>query len=965
VKNRNTTTLWFASIATIAILFGALACENGSDGKQGPQGPPAPPPPPVPTSTKVSPLENAPMLIVEILELGGASGAGGEFAVGDTIGVRYRMEKRDGTPWLLEEMTSGIALVSGPTFSYQRVVPTQSDVLTQSIANADGTFSYMLPPIPAVYAAPFNDTSSFGAGDGELTGQPLLGGTYTLGLSISWRYTVEGQAFQRVGEATRDFVLGLTQDGTIEPREVTKIENCNQCHVELRAHQDRYRDLTMCLLCHTVGAEDGNDPGVAGGTPGVTIDSRVMFHRIHNAAHLPSVLGVSSFPNGLRQYGVAPEPLQYIAADNSVRDFSSVRLGVFPNERSPMPKDFGYGRLGTAEQGVEDQILAGVTSCFVCHGDPDGSGPLTAPFQGDLIEVQPTRAACGACHDDVDFANNYVSNLQIMPPQPDDSQCTMCHEQSGGQLSVQDGHRHPLRDSFFNPGINFAIGDFQEAPGANGNGVIDPGESIALSVTLRDDTGADLPASSLDTITALISGPTTNNNLIANARVPSALLSGAQPYNFLLPEARSLEFVGDSTAAPGEVFTTAFAPHLNLPGALTTVSVRTGTAGGSSVLTAAVPAQQSFVDVADASGFARDDFVVIDDGVLASEEYLRIQFVDGNRLWFAAPGDPLYAPGPRLSHAFGAAIDEVQLTPQTLGAQYSLDVSTGAIGELTEFGAGNAVVVGYTSPFVMPATYSPPLNASPDVGEAQGSWSGKNVVDGTYALGIWGSRAKTLSFAGQNNSYRLASQAATREFQVGGTTAPSPYSLIASGSSCSACHQDLSFHDGGDRGFATCILCHGGAGAEDRPRYVAANAPATPGETISFRALVHKLHRGKSLATASTWSVVGAGPAPYPDNFDVATYEHVGFPAMPGATSRCSACHGAGNTSWFALSDRNHPTQQGSSVLAWDAACGACHDSVPAQAHIQANTSPTGVESCQICHDPGEFVNVQLMHKNR
>ena len=405
-------------MATIAILLSVLACQDGSDGKQGPQGPPAPAPAPLPTPTKVSPLENAPQLVVEILELSGASGAGGEFAVGDTIGLRYRMEKRDGTPWLLEEMTSGIALVSGPTFSYQRVIPTLADVLTQSIANADGTFSYTLPPLPAVYAAPFNDTPSFGANDGELTGQALLGGTYTVGLSISWNYSVEGEAFQNVGEATRDFVVGLTQGGTIEPREVTKIDNCNQCHVELRAHQDRHRNLTMCLMCHTVGAEDGNDPSVAGGTPGVTIDSRNLFHKIHNAAHLPSVLGVASFANGLRNYGATPVPLEYLAADNSVRDFSSIRLGVFPNEASPMLRDFGYSGLTAAAQSLEDEMLTGVTSCFVCHGDPDGSGPLTAPSQGDLIEVQPTRAACDGCHDDVDYANTYISNLQIITLTP-------------------------------------------------------------------------------------------------------------------------------------------------------------------------------------------------------------------------------------------------------------------------------------------------------------------------------------------------------------------------------------------------------------------------------------------------------------------------------------------------------------------------------------------------------------------
>ena len=941
--------------------FGALACEDGQDGRAGPPGPPAPP---APTPTGVSPLANAPRIVLDIVALEGSSGGGENFAIGDSITIRFRMEQRDGTPWLLSEMTSGEAMVSGPTFSYQRVVPLQSDVLSAAQANADGTFSYTLPPIPASYLAPLNDTPAFGANDGELQGQALLGGTYTVGLSISWDYTVEGRTFTQVGEATRDFLVGLTESNTIEPREITKLDNCNQCHVELRAHAGRYRDLTMCLMCHTVGAEDGNDPSIAGGTPGVSIDSRVLFHKIHNAAHLPSVNGVATMPNGTRDYGATPVPLQYIAANNALRDFSSVHLGVFPNEAFPTLRDFGHNGLSAAAQAQEDAIRTGATSCFVCHGDPDGAGPLTAPAQGDLIEVQPSRAACGACHDDVDFTTTYISNLQIMQPQPDDSQCTMCHEPTGGMLSVRQAHLHPMRDPLFATGIHFQVTGLQEAAGGNGNGVIDAGEGLELTVTLRDDAGADLLASSLDTITAVVSGPTTNSNRIAEIDVPSALLAGAQPFVFDLPQAQLLEYVGDSTGAL-EVFTTALAPHFNLPGALTSVSVRTGTSGGSSVLAGAATDAQVFVDVVDATGFARDDVVVIDDGVPGFEEYLRIQLVDGNRLWFSPPGDPVYAAGPRAAHAAGATVDEVQLSTQTVGGQFSLNPGTGQITELAEFGAGNAVLVSYTGPFRMPATYPAPINASPDLGEAQGSWAGKSLVDGTYTVGIWGSMAKNVNFAGEINPYRLASEAATADFQFGLTTAPEPYSLIASGSSCAACHQDLSFHGGRYRGFDSCLSCHGTSAAEDRPPYVAANAPATPGETVSFRTLLHKIHRGRSLANASTFSVVGGGPLPYPDNFTVSTFEHIGFPAMPGGTSRCAACHGAGNDSWFALTDRNHPTQQGTSTLAWDATCGACHNSTAAQAHIQANTSPAGTESCEICHGQGEFASVQLMHKNR
>jgi hypothetical protein len=59
---------------------------------------------------------------------------------------------------------------------------------------------------------------------------------------------------------------------------VTDEANCNRCHVALEAHGGRRRDLTQCLMCHTAGAEDANDPAVLSGTPGVSIESRVLFH---------------------------------------------------------------------------------------------------------------------------------------------------------------------------------------------------------------------------------------------------------------------------------------------------------------------------------------------------------------------------------------------------------------------------------------------------------------------------------------------------------------------------------------------------------------------------------------------------------------------------------------------------------------------------------------------------------------
>src|SRR5688572_24993884 len=189
----------------LAVLSPGLGSCEGDEGEQGPKGDPGDP---GGTETELSRTEDPPGIVVEILELKGASGGDGTFQVGNRIKVKFSAKKNDGTDWDLAEFSSGRVLVSGPTFNYQRVLAEQSDVRAESVKNSDGTYTYTFDdPIPATYLAPINDTPSFGPLDGELSGQPLVAGTYTLGLSFRWDYTVEGQGFRDQGEDMQDMLF--------------------------------------------------------------------------------------------------------------------------------------------------------------------------------------------------------------------------------------------------------------------------------------------------------------------------------------------------------------------------------------------------------------------------------------------------------------------------------------------------------------------------------------------------------------------------------------------------------------------------------------------------------------------------------------------------------------------------------------------------------------------------------------
>jgi hypothetical protein len=952
------------SLLALLALFGGAACHPGGGGGGIPPGGGAP------TSNVVDPGEDAPAIVVTIEGLAGASGSDGSFRPGDRLTVVFALEQADGTDWGLAEMDSALALVSGPTFRYQRVLPAEEDLIARAVSRGNGRYKFTFAaPLPSTYAPPLNDSTTFDADDGELAGQALLAGTYTLGLSFSWDFTVAGDSFTtylQVGEATADFLLG-SGAGALSPRAVVSQANCERCHVDLRAHAGRHRDLGLCLLCHTAGAEDLNDPAIEGGTPGASVDSRVLFHKLHNGQHLPSVLGIAIDDAGQRDYTAPARPYRLVAADGTVLDYSAVGFPVFPYRSQGMPHDLLYSIFLTDEQrALEDATTTGVASCASCHGDPDGGGPLAMPAQGGLIYAQPSRAACSACHDDIDWTKPYDVNGRYMPPDQPDSECTECHVASTSQpdLDVRNAHRHPLDDEAFTPGLALFVDGVSEAGASDGDGTLDAGEKLRLTLRLEGEDGLSVDPATLAGLHATLAGPSWNLNLVHDDEVPLGLLAGAQPFEVLLPMRRTLEFLGDATAAPGDMGDTRFAPHLDLAGAPTRVRVRTGPAGAASALAAAAPAQQNFVDVADASAFARDDVVVLDDGVPGLEEYRTVQYVDGDRLWFSAPNQPAYPTGVENAHAAGAVVLAVQLADATRDVDWALDPATGTITELVEFGAGNAVLVDYWTDFVVPAAHAQPPNGSPDLGERAGEWSAKPLVDGTHRVSLSAWTFRDWIYVFEPTTYRVAASAAA-EFLVGDAVASEPYDLIDDAERCNACHQALEFHGGRDRGFAACVTCHGTAGAEDRPRYVAANAPETLGTPVSFRSLVHKIHMGRLLSNPSAYVVVGDGPAAYPDNFSTSTWEDLLFPAQPGAASRCAKCHGGDDEVWKVPAPREHPDGQSEPTRVWVAVCGACHDSLANQAHFNATTSPAGIESCLDCHGPGEMWAVELVHKTR
>ncbi len=139
---------------------------------------------------------------------------------------------------------------------------------------------------------------------------------------------------------------------------------------------------------------------------------------------------------------------------------------------------------------------------------------------------------------------------------------------------------------------------------------------------------------------------------------------------------------------------------------------------------------------------------------------------------------------------------------------------------------------------------------------------------------------------------------------------------------CNACHNELSFHGGTRRDTTLCVTCHTNQ-----------NIDPETGNTLDFRVLVHKIHRGEFLPSVSSgepYQIIGFRQSSH-DYSDV---------AWPQDVRNCTTCHIGGADS------ENFKTQPQIAV------CTACHDDVNT---ITGENHEGGVRadgSCDNCHVP-------------
>jgi OmcA/MtrC family decaheme c-type cytochrome len=220
---------------------------------------------------------------------------------------------------------------------------------------------------------------------------------------------------------------------------INQATSCLNCHDVLAFHGGSRREVRLCVLCHTEGVTDPDTSN--------SVDMEVLIHKIHNGPNLA---------NGYKIIGFG----------GSVHDYSHITY----------PQD--------------------VRNCQNCH---EGTVPAQKPAQAHLWFSEPTRDACGACHDTINWTTGAG---HAAGPQANDDACATCHQPDGPEFgaSVKGAHTIPEKSTQL-AGVNAKIVSVSN---------VKAGEKPTIVIKVTNNKGEALDPTKFATFAPILAGPTTS-----------------------------------------------------------------------------------------------------------------------------------------------------------------------------------------------------------------------------------------------------------------------------------------------------------------------------------------------------------------------------------------------------------------------------------------------------------------------
>lgn len=382
--------------------------------------------------------------------------------------VTFRLTDGRGSPLRLEDMDA-----NSVRFVMNRTVRDPETGLTELLAYTVNTVrgaSYAVdgqtlqPQLQSASQVVFDSGGSFTS---------LGNGTYTYKFGFALPQLFDVDATHRVAmQATRMTRKWVANDrfdfrpnGQV-PVALDTVTNtaCNRCHDLLSAHGGQRYLQELCITCHTKQTIDPES--------GNTVDYKVMVHKIHRGEFLKTVEAGGVY--------------RIIGNRQSVHDYSEV---AFPQD---------------------------VRNCTTCH-----TGPAANSWK-----TKPSAAACGSCHDDIDFRTG--ANHPAGPATA--GSCASCHPADGPEFgpSVAGAHTIPENSSQL-AGVTFNL---------LGVSSTEPGQRPVIAFNVKDKNGNIIDPNKLSRLAFTLAGPTYEYQQYWNESALGAVRQvSADRFEFTFPRA--------------------------------------------------------------------------------------------------------------------------------------------------------------------------------------------------------------------------------------------------------------------------------------------------------------------------------------------------------------------------------------------------------------------------------------------
>lgn len=368
MKSSATNVRRFSPLLVLFALMTAGCLEDGKQGSPGQDGAAGPPGQTVVINDEAESIS----VVIDTVTINSAPVI--EFTVRDQDGMPFTGVKPGGVRFTLAKLVPGSGGEPDSWQNYINRTETSGGVTTLQgtvdssgtlTNNNDGTYSY-------TFATDVTNVTSPHA----ISWEPQL--VHRLAMEVRGDFPAVNETYS--------FIPATGATSGFDERLIVKTDTCNNCHGDLAMHGGGRKEAQYCVTCHNPGTVDANS--------GHTVDFKVMIHKIHRGASLPSVLAGGDYII----YGYRNRP----------HDYSDVH---FPQS---------------------------IQNCSTCHDADDEATPQARNW----IE-RPSLEACGSCHDDVDFAQG-VDGGHAGGAVTDNSECSTCHASGRIAGSVDESHARPV-----------------------------------------------------------------------------------------------------------------------------------------------------------------------------------------------------------------------------------------------------------------------------------------------------------------------------------------------------------------------------------------------------------------------------------------------------------------------------------------------------------------------------------------